>query len=540
MRKSIAVVFALVSMLGAVNAAVAQDAKSTPSWIWHAEGDPRTDAPAGSRYFRKTLTLDKAPDAANLEITADNHFVVWINGKNVGSGDEWATLFSFDVARHLKAGKNILAVEGINDSGPAGLVVRIHGKADGKAFAVVSDGSWKSSDAVVKDWQTAEGADAKWSAAMVLGAYGKTPPWLGGGGGAAVAANPKERFTIPDGFVMEKVVPSNAAWDGMPAGRHVSFVNCCFDAKGRLLLSQEGGPIVLVAHPEAQEPTTTLPVYCDLVKNCHGMSWVEDSLFLVGDGPQGTGLYRCTEKDDRIVSAKLLHKFNGGIGEHGPHGVFPGPDGMLYFCVGNHATAQIGEAVAKFGNPKQIAPNSPLVRWPTGGHGPDQNKPNSTEDVLIPRLNDANGHAANILAPGGTIWRLRSRRQEHGPRRAPATATSSTPPSTRMASSSPSTATWSGTSACRGTARSGFCTPRWEATSAGGPEPPTRWRTCSTRCRPCTTPAAARRSASNVTTASRSRRGIAAPSCARLVDRHPLRRPPRDQGAAPTRRRSRS
>ena len=404
MRKSIAMFSSSVPCWSAMPT-VAQDAKSTPSWIWHAEGDPRTEAPAGSRYFRKIVTLDKAPDAAKLEITADNHFVVWINGKNVGSGDEWATLFSFDVAKQLKAGKNVIAVEGINDSGPAGLVVRIRGKADGKEFHVVSDGSWKSSDALVKDWQTADDVDAKWTAAKVLGAYGKTSPWLGGGGGAPVAANPKERFTIPDGFVMEKVVPASAAWDGMPAGRHVSFVNCCFDAKGRLLLSQEGGPIVAVAHPEAQEPTTNLPVYCDLVKNCQGMSWVADSLFLVGEGPQGTGLYRCTEKDDRIVSAKLLHKFNGGIGEHGPHGVFPGPDGMLYFCVGNHATVQIGESVAKFGNPKQIAPNSPLLRWPTGGHGPDQNKPNSTEDVLIPRLNDANGHAANILAPGGTIWR---------------------------------------------------------------------------------------------------------------------------------------
>jgi hypothetical protein len=38
--------------------------------------------------------------------------------------------------------------------------------------------------------------------------------------------------------------------------------------------------------------------------------------------------------------------------------------------------------------------------------GPDQGKPGTTEDVLLPRLNDARGHAANILAPGGTIWRM--------------------------------------------------------------------------------------------------------------------------------------
>ena len=53
-----------------------------------------------------------------------------------------------------------------------------------------------------------------------------------------------------------------------------------------------------------------------------------------------------------------------------------------------------------------LADHSPLKRWPTGSMGPDQGKAGTTEDVLLPRQNDANGHAANILAPGGTIWRM--------------------------------------------------------------------------------------------------------------------------------------
>src|SRR5262249_41162586 len=68
----------------------------------------------------------------------------------------------------------------------------------------------------------------------------------------------------------------------------------------------------------------------------------------------------------------------------------------LYVVNGNHSWAQ----------PDKLAANSPLTRWPTGSMGPDQGKPGTTEDVLLPRQNDANGHAANILAPGGTIWRL--------------------------------------------------------------------------------------------------------------------------------------
>jgi putative heme-binding domain-containing protein len=84
------------------------------------------------------------------------------------------------------------------------------------------------------------------------------------------------------------------------------------------------------------------------------------------------------------------------MGEHGPHAIIHGPDDWLYLVIGNHAWAR----------PEKLAPNSPLTRWPDGRMGPDQGRLDTTEDVLLPRLNDARGHAANILAPGGTIWRL--------------------------------------------------------------------------------------------------------------------------------------
>src|SRR5262249_44519740 len=87
--------------------------------------------------------------------------------------------------------------------------------------------------------------------------------------------------------------------------------------------------------------------------------------------------------------------FNGGMGEHGPHAIIHGPDNWLYIVIGNHAHLKVDK----------LADNSPLKRWPTGLQGPDQNQPNTTEDVLLRRLDDANGHAAGLRAPGGTIWR---------------------------------------------------------------------------------------------------------------------------------------
>jgi len=201
-----------------------------------------------------------------------------------------------------------------------------------------------------------------------------------------------ERFTVPPGFRVELAVKA-------PANDPTfSLVNMTFDDKGRLLVSRENGPILLCTGPDKAGVLQDVRPYCTQVRNCQGMCWVKDALLLVGNGPKGTGLYRVrdTKHQDKTDEVTLLHRFRGRMGDHGPHAILHGPDNWLYVVIGNHAGAIVDK----------LAANSPLRRWPTGAMGPDQGKPNTTEDVLLPRLNDANGHAANILAPGGTIWRM--------------------------------------------------------------------------------------------------------------------------------------
>jgi len=231
------------------------------------------------------------------------------------------------------------------------------------------------------------------SVAFVLGVFFLTSP---------LSAQPKEakaRFAVPNGFRVETVVAPDTKIEGESFAQvKPSFVNMCFDGKGRLLLSQERGPILLALDADKDGVLEKLRVYCDQVTNCQGMCWADGALYLVGDGPKKTGLYRCrdTKGQDRIDEVEAILVFKGGMGEHGPHAIIHGPDNMLYLVIGNHAWVEI----------KELAKNSPLTRWPKGQPGLDQGKPGTVEDVLLPRLNDANGHAANILAPGGTIWRL--------------------------------------------------------------------------------------------------------------------------------------
>ncbi len=210
------------------------------------------------------------------------------------------------------------------------------------------------------------------------------------------------RFTAPKGFRVEMAAKNPDPKDVF------SLVNMTFDAKGRLLVSQEDGPVLLCTDPDKDGVLQNVRPYCSIVKNCQGMCWVGDALLLVGDGPRGAGLYRCRDAKgkDEIDEATLLLSYAkakapgrgeiGGMGEHGPHAVLHGPDGALYVVNGNHTWANVGN----------LAANSPLRRWPHGQMGPDQDQPGSTEDALLPRLNDPYGHGANILAPGGCIWRL--------------------------------------------------------------------------------------------------------------------------------------
>jgi putative membrane-bound dehydrogenase-like protein len=387
--------------LGWVGPPVYAQRPGRAQWIWFNEPDP---APPGTRYFRMVFRINRPVqqpvDEAILDLTATHSFTVWVNGKQVGKGNDWKKVRAFDVQKLLVHGSNVIAVEARHTKGPAGLLARLGYVPNGLSkLAVYSDGSWKASKTAAPGWQEVKFNDAGWAPVRVLGPYGSAGPakaltWESGG---------DDRFSVPPGFRVEQAVkiPANDP--------RFSLVNMTFDNKGRLLVSREGGAVLLCTDPDKDGVFQTVKPYCTQVKNCQGMCWVKDALLLVGNGPQGAGLYRVrdTDGDDVTDQVQLLHRFRGGMGEHGPHAILHGPDDWLYVVTGNHAGAQIGADAATNGaNPAKLAGNSPLTRWPTGGMGPDQGKPNTTEDVLLPRLNDARGHAADILAPGGTIWRI--------------------------------------------------------------------------------------------------------------------------------------
>ncbi len=161
-----------------------------------------------------------------------------------------------------------------------------------------------------------------------------------------------------------------------------SWVSLTVDPQGRLIASDQYGSLYRITpgNNGAAPKIETIPVETG---RAHGLLYAFDSLYVMSHAGNGqpSGLYRVkdTNQDDQFDSVELLRQIEGD-GEHGPHAIVLSPDKKsLYICAGNHTKL-----------PEIGASRVPL---------------NWGEDQIVPRMWDANGHAAGILAPGGWVCR---------------------------------------------------------------------------------------------------------------------------------------
>jgi alpha-L-rhamnosidase len=157
------------------------------TWIWLHENDPRKNAPAGTRYFRKTLTLPDKCCWAGIVLSVDDQFVLFVNGRQVGksNGQEgaWRTPQRYEFGRLLTSGRNVIAVEAENTAeGPAGLIASCKVELDnGSDLAILSDSSWLSHKSPKADkplaavWNKPDFDDSTWAKSQELGQIGVAP-----------------------------------------------------------------------------------------------------------------------------------------------------------------------------------------------------------------------------------------------------------------------------------------------------------------------------------------------------------------------------
>lgn len=369
MRRGKLTACVLATAVGALVTSAPTRAKEA-EWIWSPAYE-KEQAPQGECYFRKTFELG-VPENGVIQIAADDQYDLYVNGRQVGEGDNWKALDSYDVTKYLVQGANTVAVKAVNTTGgSAGLVARVVVKERGNTHVEHStDDTWKTTLKEFRQWQQARIDDARWLAARSFGALNATLPW-----GNEVSVEGREgRFRVTPEFHVEWVA------DAKQTG---SLVCMTFDEFGQIIASRENGPLVIVRDTDRDGVVDTVEPYCDRVKNCQGLLALSGKLFAVGDGPQGAALYRLSDddQDGKIEGVKAILKFPGEMGEHGPHALALGPDGLLYMLLGNFTKMQ-----------QQFQRNSPYRNFYEG-------------DLLTPRYEDAAGHAVGIKAPGGAIIR---------------------------------------------------------------------------------------------------------------------------------------
>ncbi len=151
------------------------------SWIWSPGENATKSAPLGTRYFRKEFTVPEGrePASAMCVVTADNSFKMFLNGRRIHNGNNFKEASAINVKEHLLQGRNVLAIEATNEGtapNPAGVLAVLKLQfADGSPITIVSDGTWRTSNAATPDWMNVDFNAEGWQTVQVLGAYGINP-----------------------------------------------------------------------------------------------------------------------------------------------------------------------------------------------------------------------------------------------------------------------------------------------------------------------------------------------------------------------------
>lgn len=170
----------------------------------------------------------------------------------------------------------------------------------------------------------------------------------------------------------------------VPLENQGSWVSLGLDGEGHLIASDqsEKGTYRIKVSGDIDNPEVEVERLLMPISGAQGLVWAFDHLYANVQSDIGGGLYRL--RDSREEGEYNSMEYLGGPAnraEHGNHAVVKTADGEgLYYAAGNHTLP-----------PAELSKNR-VPSW--------------DEDLLLPRLWDARGHARGILAPGGWIARI--------------------------------------------------------------------------------------------------------------------------------------
>ena len=345
-------------------------------WIWGSKNNVAKQ----QVWFRASFELKEVPTKAQLQAVADNHCVVWLNGKQLGGSDDWADAFTAEVAGDLKVGVNTIAIVGRNDGGIAAMSCRLNA---GKAVLVESGANWKTSLADPgKGWDAVTFDDAKWAPASIVKKMGEAP-WGNPFGGDKKAANgkrtPSTSVAAADELILQPGFKAELLYT-VPKPEQGSWVSLAVSPEGDLVAGDQGGVLWRVSLKDPNKPVVTK--IDTKFFGCHGLLFAHGALYACTSEKGKGDIWRLRDtKGDGSYAEQTLIRALKGSGEHGPHQLVLDRDGSILVVGGNHTKL-----------PDDEKAGAPVKRY--------------DEDDLLKKYEDANGHASGIKAVGGWIARM--------------------------------------------------------------------------------------------------------------------------------------
>jgi putative heme-binding domain-containing protein len=350
-----------------------------PQWIWGGAETKADDL----YYFRKTFDVPKTQGIKSAVVWAscDNEFTWYINNVEACSGEDWRSALVANVTSMVQPGKNILAIQGVNKGGGAGLIAKLRITFnDDSTQEIATDATWRVSDKDPKQWKTVAFDDSDWSKPRLLGGYG-TDPWgtIGATAEKPAEATAADKLTTIPGFKIELLY-------SVPRGTQGSWVCMTHDSKGRLIVSDQNNAGLFRVTPGADAASTKVEKLNVEISSAQGLLCAFDSLYVSvnggGRGGHGSGVYRLhyNPNTDQYEDVKQLFPLDGA-GEHGPHALRLGPDNKIYLMCGDATKI-----------PSDLDATSPHKHY--------------SEDQLLPREPDGNGFMTGVLAPGGYVCKM--------------------------------------------------------------------------------------------------------------------------------------
>lgn len=175
----------VAALAAAVLSGAALPARAAETWITHpAAVEADSSQKPVALQFRRTAQLQRVPASLPVRVSADNRFILYVNGQRVGQGPARGDLAHwryqrFDLAPYLKRGRNVVAAQVWNDGNVAALA-QVTAKT---GFMLAPEASDQSALATGPEWQARVDASrvptlgrTQISATVGRGFYAAGPP----------------------------------------------------------------------------------------------------------------------------------------------------------------------------------------------------------------------------------------------------------------------------------------------------------------------------------------------------------------------------